>query len=215
MPGTLARPKDVTGDLELETPVLPPLPRTHLTAPCEDAPKGRLTWGSSLAARIGSMDPKVFVVVAGAIALPVLAFGAAAEAAPMVTSTRVDEDLVTHYVFDDTIITVDVDVDMDSDVVALSDSEDSPEEKELKTKLAKYVDDNFDGDYAKAFEHFDGDDSGQLDRSELSSALKKIGVGNVITRGWWVDGLLENVDKKPAGDGNGKISWAELDRFVG
>ena len=80
-------------------------------------------------------------------------------------------------------------------------------EKELQEKLTKYVEDNFDGDYDAAFEHFDQDGDERINRSELSEALKDIGVGNFLTRGAWVDGIMEKLDQSPQ---DGTLSHEEL-----
>ena len=80
-------------------------------------------------------------------------------------------------------------------------------EKELQEKLTKFVEDHFDGDYDAAFEHFDQDGDERINRSELSEALKDIGVGNFLTRGAWVEGIMEKLDQSPQ---DGKLSHEEL-----
>jgi len=87
----------------------------------------------------------------------------------------------------------------------------SPEERELAAKLEAYVKDHFGGDYNAAFTHFDADGSQHIERSELLSALKKIGVGNALTRGAWADRVMAKLDVSPQ---DGKLSWAELTKLV-
>ena len=85
-------------------------------------------------------------------------------------------------------------------------------EQELADKLSAFVQDRFGGDYDKAFEYFDKDNDATLNRSELSDALGDIGIGNFITRGMWVDGIMEKLDKSPT---DGKLSYDELLSAVG
>jgi Ca2+-binding EF-hand superfamily protein len=82
------------------------------------------------------------------------------------------------------------------------------DEKELRDKIRRLVEDRFDRDYRKAFDHYDGND-GALDRSELLAVLKDAKVGNRFTRGAWASGLLEKLDEKQ-GNRDGKIQWPEL-----
>lgn len=81
----------------------------------------------------------------------------------------------------------------------------SPEAKELRTKVSALVDKEFGGDYRKAFNRFAGQDQ-HLNRSEVISLLKRAGIGNMLTRGAWADGILERFDANKSGT----ISWTEF-----
>ena len=76
---------------------------------------------------------------------------------------------------------------------------------ELTQKLKAYVDREFNGDYKAAFSKYAGSDD-QISPNELKTLLKKIGIGNGLTRGMWVDGILETLDK----NADSLISWQEL-----
>jgi Ca2+-binding EF-hand superfamily protein len=79
-------------------------------------------------------------------------------------------------------------------------------EIELKDKLTRYVDEEFAGDYEAAFASFDSSSDGELGSRELGRALDKIGVGNLFTRGAWVDGIMERMDAS----GNDQLTFSEL-----
>lgn len=84
-----------------------------------------------------------------------------------------------------------------------------PNVTELTTKVQRLVERRFQGDGRAAFDHYAGAD-GQVNRDELSRLLSDAGVGNFITRGAWVSGIMERVD----GNGNGKISWGEFNAVM-
>ena len=100
----------------------------------------------------------------------------------------------------------------DVQLASASTEERDGREQELADKLSAVVQDRFGGDYDKAFEYFDKDNDATLNRSELSDALGDIGIGNFITRGMWVDGIMEKLDKSPT---DGKLSYDELLSAVG
>ena len=88
---------------------------------------------------------------------------------------------------------------------ASATSNDDPRAKEISKKLTRYVNDSYNGNYEEAFQYFDKNGDGFIDRGELVKALKEINIGNSLTRGLWADGIL----KKLAGP-NGKISQKQL-----
>ena len=86
------------------------------------------------------------------------------------------------------------------------------EKKELVEKLVALVEERFDGDYKAAFDNYANkrSQSGSVDADELSDLLKDAGVGNAFTRGFWVDGVMAEVDK----DNDGFITYSELQSIL-
>ena len=78
---------------------------------------------------------------------------------------------------------------------------------ELKSKVGTLVGKQFGGDYKKAFEHYDADHDGAIDKGELGALLKDASVGNGVTRGAWAKGIIEKLDHS----GDGKIDWTEFE----
>ncbi len=78
---------------------------------------------------------------------------------------------------------------------------------ELRDKVAKLIKDNFEGDYHKAFDHYDDDKDGTISKPELVTLLGDAGIGNWMTRGRWADGVISQLDT----DGDGHISWTEFE----
>ncbi len=87
--------------------------------------------------------------------------------------------------------------------------EDDANTRELKAKVGALVSKSFGGDYKAAFEAYGGKD-GKVAADELKKLLADAGVGNGITRGAWVSGIIEKLD----GDGDGKVSWTEFEAVV-
>lgn len=85
-----------------------------------------------------------------------------------------------------------------------------PNEKELKEKVGGLVSTKFGGDYRKAFDHYDTNHDGSVDAAEMSKLLEDARVGNAITRGRWVSGILKKLDTNK----NGKIEWAEFESII-
>jgi Ca2+-binding EF-hand superfamily protein len=79
--------------------------------------------------------------------------------------------------------------------------------RELDEKVTALVKSRFAGDYQAAFTHYDADQSGTIDADELKTLLHDAGIGNALTRGAWVRGIIKELDA----DGDGGISWAEFD----
>ena len=86
------------------------------------------------------------------------------------------------------------------------------EKQELIGKLEALVQERFDGDYKAAFDNYANkrSQSGSVDADELSDLLKDAGVGNAFTRGFWVDGVMAEVDK----DNDGFITYSELQSIL-
>ncbi len=63
----------------------------------------------------------------------------------------------------------------------------------------------------KLFDEVDADGDGKIDPHELEGLLKDAGVGNGLTRGAWIKGIVSALDTS----GDKKIDWAEFSRAVG
>jgi Ca2+-binding EF-hand superfamily protein len=83
-------------------------------------------------------------------------------------------------------------------------------EQELKTKVRNLVESRFGGDYRKAFECYDRNSDGGIDRDEVMNVLRQAGVGSGLTRGAWADGALDRLDTNH----NGRVEWREFQRQV-
>lgn len=60
------------------------------------------------------------------------------------------------------------------------------------------------------FNEYDRDRDSKIGRSELERLLSDAKVGNTLTRGMWVDGVISKMDT----DRDGKITWEEYDRAI-
>lgn len=89
----------------------------------------------------------------------------------------------------------------------------SPREQELKDKVQRLVERRFGGDYRSAFDHYDGSNGRGISRKELLRLLDDAGIGNLVTRGVWADGILEKIDAQH-GNGDGRIQWPEFQRVI-
>lgn len=79
--------------------------------------------------------------------------------------------------------------------------------QELIAKLERHVDAAYDGDYRKAFDHYDRDGDGRVAIDELHDLLTDAGVGTRWTWKIWARGIMDALDS----DKDGKISWPEFD----
>ena len=80
-------------------------------------------------------------------------------------------------------------------------------ERELKTKVGGLVQSRFGGNYKAAFEHYDADKSGSIDKNELVQLLSEAGVGNGLTRSTWAKGIIAKLDS----NADGAIEWTEFE----
>ena len=85
--------------------------------------------------------------------------------------------------------------------------EEDSNERELKLKIGKLVTEKFDGDYKKAFEHYDTSRGGSVGKSELVKLLSDAGVGNGLTRGAWASGIIDKLDANQ----DKAIDWSEFE----
>jgi hypothetical protein len=86
----------------------------------------------------------------------------------------------------------------------------SDDVKELKDKVGKLVAKAFQGDLKKAFDHYDADHDGAVDAGEIEKLLEDANVGNFVTRGKWVSGILAKMDTNK----DGKITWSEFESGI-
>jgi hypothetical protein len=89
----------------------------------------------------------------------------------------------------------------------------SAEEQEIADKvgalcIARYGEKN-DANMRALFMGYDASGNGTLNRSELRELLADAGVGNGLTRGYWVDGVFDALDKDPL---DGELTWEEYKR---
>lgn len=85
-------------------------------------------------------------------------------------------------------------------------------EEELKRKVTALVRRRFNDDFRAMFEHYSRHRQGdeRIDRDELSELLADAEIGNRLTRGSWVIGVLRQLDT----DHDSAVSWAEFERVV-
>ena len=91
-------------------------------------------------------------------------------------------------------------------------ADDDANARELKRKVGKLVREKFGGNYRKAFQHYAGlkKKDGKVDAKELYQLLEDADVGNWATRGKWVSGVMEKLDK----DKDGSISLQEFEAVM-
>jgi Ca2+-binding EF-hand superfamily protein len=85
------------------------------------------------------------------------------------------------------------------------------EQEQLVAAIAKHLDAQY-GDRSKAsmrklFDRYDANHDGKLDKSELTQLLKDIDIGNALTRGVWVKGIIDRIDT----NADRMISWDEFE----
>lgn len=80
------------------------------------------------------------------------------------------------------------------------------QKKELIDKTTRLVNMRFGGDFERAFRHYDSNQDGRINRDELSNLLSDANVGGWLTRGAWVRGVIDALDK----DADAAISAAEF-----
>lgn len=78
--------------------------------------------------------------------------------------------------------------------------------KEVIDKVQNLVKTKFKGDYLAAFTTYDLDHNGHLGPKDINKILEDCGIGNWLTRGSWVSGVISALDL----DHDGVISVPEL-----
>lgn len=79
-------------------------------------------------------------------------------------------------------------------------------QEELVAKVTAHVNQHFSGNWRAAFDGYDTDHNGFVSAGELRAFLAAAGVGNLLSRGLWVSGVMREVDA----NGDAQISWAEF-----
>jgi hypothetical protein len=162
----------------------------YLPRASHENPDSEGSWGTRLAVLAGVGLPAVGAVVAASMMpTPVIAASASI-------------DLASDLLFNASETTAPADAE-----VAAAPRQLDENEQLLKDKLISFIEINFNGDYDAAFAHFDGNGDATLNRKELSKALKKLDVGNFLTRSAWVDGIMEKMDNVVQ---DGQLSYDEL-----
>ncbi len=80
------------------------------------------------------------------------------------------------------------------------------QKEELIAKIGSLVNSHYNGDYAAAFSHYDSNQDGKINKSELLKLLEDAGIGDWFTRGLWASGIMTVLDT----DNDGKIELPEL-----
>ncbi len=80
------------------------------------------------------------------------------------------------------------------------------ESRTVITKVQELVRIKYKGDYAAAFQAYDLDKSGKLGPKDLRKLLEDCNIGNWLTRGKWVAGIIAALDA----NGDGAVSIPEL-----
>ena len=89
------------------------------------------------------------------------------------------------------------------------------EQEELVTKIKSLLQKEY-GDTTmvstrKLFDKYDTNKDGKIHDKELEGLLKDAGIGNALTRGAWIKGIIGALDK----NGDKQIDWAEFEAAVG
>lgn len=91
----------------------------------------------------------------------------------------------------------------------------SKEQEELVEKVKALMTKKYGGTSAdnmrKLFDAYDKDHDGKIGSSELEVLLKDAGVGNSLTRGMWIKGIISAMDES----GDRQIDWTEFSKAVG
>jgi hypothetical protein len=85
--------------------------------------------------------------------------------------------------------------------------DDRDNERELKEKVGKLVTTRYEGDYRKAFDHYDRDKDSTITKDELVRLLSDAGVGNALTRPIWAGKIIERLDRNI----DDAIAWHEFE----
>ncbi len=85
------------------------------------------------------------------------------------------------------------------------------QQQELREKVSALIQFRFEGDYRKAFDHYDSrQKDGKIDKVELKRLLADAGVGSWLTRDAWADGIITALDT----DQDGTISSVEFEKTL-
>jgi Ca2+-binding EF-hand superfamily protein len=91
----------------------------------------------------------------------------------------------------------------------------SKEQEELVEKvqalLQKQYGDTSPESMRKLFDAYDRNGDGRVGGDELEQLLKDAGVGNGLTRGMWVKGIIKELDLNR----DQTIDWAEFSKAIG
>ena len=91
--------------------------------------------------------------------------------------------------------------------VVISNASPEANTKTLISAITTYVNEKHNGNYYQAFQEFDKNNDYFLNAGEIKNALKKIGVGNILTRMRWVNGIMDILDTYPT---DGRLDFYEL-----
>jgi dihydroxyacetone kinase-like predicted kinase len=87
----------------------------------------------------------------------------------------------------------------------------SEHERELKAKVNELVQSRFDGDLKRAFEHYDLDNNGAVNKGEILNLLSDASVGNKQTRAIIADKLVDKAVNSRANGGELQLEWSEFE----
>jgi Ca2+-binding EF-hand superfamily protein len=86
----------------------------------------------------------------------------------------------------------------------------SGEQEQLVEKIEALLQKKYGGtdeaSMKKLFDAYDFNKDGKIDKSELHQLLKEANIGNTLTRGAWVTGIMEKLDQ----NADKAISWDEF-----
>jgi Ca2+-binding EF-hand superfamily protein len=89
------------------------------------------------------------------------------------------------------------------------------EQEELVTKVRALMQKKYGAtDTAtlrKLFDEYDANKDGKIDKRELEKLLTDAGIGNSLTRGMWIKGVIGAVDE----NSDKLIEWDELSKAIG
>jgi hypothetical protein len=80
-----------------------------------------------------------------------------------------------------------------------------PRARDVAQRVDRLVTDRFGGDYRAAFQHY-ANGAREVGPAGVRSLLSDAGVGNGLTRGAYVDALMDRFD----GNRSGGVSWQEF-----
>lgn len=81
----------------------------------------------------------------------------------------------------------------------------------IKGMLMKSYGDTTMESTRKLFDKYDVNKDGKINDKELEGLLKDAGIGNALTRGSWIKGIIGALDK----NGDKQIDWDEFTAAVG